>query len=96
MTAPFPDQPIFLPLPYQRHDQQCTLLIILTGGLTAGPAVSSPLGIADGEPLSAALCISEPLPPSLPAATDFFCGFQATLPPRGGAAVGWGQQRRRS
>jgi len=92
--SPLPDQPIFLLFALSTDDQQCHPVIILTGGLTAGPRGLVPIRIADGKPLSAALWVSEPLPPNLPVSPGFFCDFQATLPPRGSSAVGWRQPRR--
>jgi signal transduction histidine kinase len=56
-----------------------TRLMILISGLTAGPAVSL-YGSPTVSPVTAALCVSEPLPPKLPSSMYFLALSQAPPP----------------
>src|SRR5207249_1228210 len=67
---------------YRRHQtikgtiSSATMLMILMSGLTAGPAVSL-WGSPTVSPVTAALCASEPLPPSWPSSMYFLALSQA-------------------
>src|SRR5678815_2779364 len=55
------------------------MLMILISGLIAGPAVSL-YGSPTVSPVTAALCVSEPLPPKLPSSMYFFALSHAPPP----------------